>query len=69
MPHNNQNTKYKESILKIVREKGQVPLNSTPTKITTNFSTETLKAWTDVLQILRALNTNPDDCIQQNFQT
>jgi hypothetical protein len=47
------NTQNKERILKVVREKGQVPR---PTRIILDLSAETLKArrsWADVIQTLR----------------
>ena len=45
LSHNNQNTKSTEQrILKAAREKDQVTYKCRPIRITSNFSTETLKA-------------------------
>ena len=50
------NVQNKERLLKAVREKGQVTYKCRPIRITSDFSTETLKArraWTEVMQTLR----------------
>ena len=49
------NTQNKERILKTVREKGQVTYKVKPIRITTDFSTDTIKvrrSWTNVIQDL-----------------
>ena len=44
----------KDRILKAVKEKkGQVTYKGRPIRITPDFSPETMKAWRDVIQILR----------------
>ena len=43
------NALNKDRILKIVREKGQVTYKGRPIRITSDFSPETVKAWTDVI--------------------
>jgi hypothetical protein len=56
------NTLNKDRILKAVREKGQVTYKGRPTRITPDFSPETLKArraWTDVIQTLREQKCQP----------
>ena len=56
------NAENKEIILKSVQEKGQVTYKVRPTRITAYFYTETLKAiraWTDVIQILREHRYQP----------
>jgi hypothetical protein len=56
------NAENKEIILKSVQEKGQVTYKFRPTRITAYFYTETLKAiraWTDVIQILREHRYQP----------
>jgi hypothetical protein len=48
--------------LKTVREKTQITYKGKPTKITADFSTETLKArraWSEVFQALNENNFNP----------
>jgi hypothetical protein len=48
--------------LKAVREKKQITYKGKPIKITTDFSTETLKprrAWNEVFQALNENNFNP----------
>jgi tRNA A37 threonylcarbamoyladenosine dehydratase len=55
-------TDTKERILKAVREKTQITYKGKPTKITADFSTETLKArrtWSEVYQTLNENNFNP----------
>ena len=61
------NAQNKERILKAVREKGQVTYKGRPIRITTDFSSETMKArraWTDVIQTLREHKGQP----RQNSQ-
>jgi hypothetical protein len=56
------NAQNKESILKAVREKGQVIYKGRPIRITPDFSPETMKArrsWTDVIQTLREHKCQP----------
>jgi hypothetical protein len=55
-------TENKERILKAVRQKKQITYKGKPIKITTDFSTETLKArrtWSEVFQALNENNFNP----------
>ena len=50
------NAQNKERLLKAVREQGQVTYKGRPTRITPDFSPETMKArrsWADVIQSLR----------------
>ena len=52
----------KDRILKAVREKGQVTYKGRPTRITPDFSPETMKArrsWTGVIQTLREYKCQP----------
>ena len=56
------NTLNKDRILKAVREKGQVTYKGKPSRITPDFSPETMKArraWTDVIQTLREHKFQP----------
>jgi hypothetical protein len=56
------NTEIRERILKVEREKKQIIYKGRPIKITTDFSTETLKArtvWNEVIQALNENNFNP----------
>jgi hypothetical protein len=56
------NALNKDRILKAVREKGQVTYKGRPTRITPDFSPETMKArrsWTDVIQTLRKHKCQP----------
>ena len=53
------NAQNKDKILKAVREKGQVTCKGRPTRITPDFSPETMKAWTDVIQTLREHKCEP----------
>jgi hypothetical protein len=56
------NTLNKDSILKAVREKGQVTYEGRPIRITPDFSPETMKArrcWADVIQTLRVHKCQP----------
>jgi hypothetical protein len=56
------NALNKDRILKAVREKGQVTYKGKPTRITPDFSPETMKArraWTDVIQKLREHKCQP----------
>jgi hypothetical protein len=55
-------TENRERILKAVKEKKQITYKGKPSKITANFSTETLKArkaWSEVFQALNEDNFNP----------
>jgi hypothetical protein len=55
-------TEKRERTLKAVREKKQITYKGKPNKITTNFSTDTLKArraWSEVFQALNENNFNP----------
>jgi hypothetical protein len=52
----------KDRILNAVREKGQLTYKGRPTRITPDFSLETMKtrrSWTDVIQILREHKLQP----------
>jgi hypothetical protein len=56
------NAQTKERILKAEREKGQVTYKGRPTRITLDFSPETMKArrfWADVIQTLREHKCQP----------
>jgi len=56
------NAQNKERILKAEREKGQVTYKGRPTRITPDFSLETMKArrsWTDVIETLREHKCQP----------
>jgi hypothetical protein len=56
------NTLNNDRILKAVREKGQVTYKGRPKRITSDFSTETMKtrrSWTDVIQTLREHKCQP----------
>jgi hypothetical protein len=56
------NALNKDTILKTVREKGQVTYKGRPIRITPDFSPETRKArrsWTDVMQTLRDNKCQP----------
>jgi hypothetical protein len=56
------NAQNKERVLKAVRDKGQVTYNGRPSKISLEFSPETMKArrfWTDVIQSLREQKCQP----------
>jgi hypothetical protein len=61
-----------ESILKPVRQKNQIIYKGKPIKITTDFSTETLKArraWSEVFWALNENNFNPRYSTQQNYHS
>jgi hypothetical protein len=51
-------TENRERILKAVREKKQITYKGKPIKITTDFSTETLKAGRVWCEVFQALNEN-----------
>ena len=56
------NALSKERILKAVRKKGQVTYKGRPTRITPDFSSETMKAkksWADLMQTLREHKCQP----------
>jgi hypothetical protein len=56
------NALNKDRILKAVREKGQVTYKGRPSRITPDFSPETMKAkrsWTDVMQTVREYKCQP----------
>jgi hypothetical protein len=56
------NSQNKERVLKAVREKDQVTYKGRPTRITPDFSPETMKArraWADVIQTLREHKCQP----------
>jgi hypothetical protein len=55
-------TENRGRILRAVREKKQITCKGKPIKITTDFSTETLKArraWSEVFQVLNENSFNP----------
>ena len=56
------NTLNTDRILKTEREKGQVTYKGSPTRITPDFSPETMKArrsWKDVIQTIREHKCQP----------
>jgi hypothetical protein len=56
------NANNKERILRAVREKGQVTYKGKPIRMTSDFSTETIKAkrsWTDFIQTLSEHKCQP----------
>ena len=56
------NAQNKERILKAAREKDQVAYKGRPIRITSDFSTETMKArraWSEVMQTLREHKCQP----------
>jgi hypothetical protein len=58
--------------LKAVREKKQITYKGKSSKITADFSTETLKArgaWSEVFQALNENNFNPRYSTQQNYHS
>ena len=65
------NVLNKERILKAVRGKGQLTYKGRPTRITPDFSPETMKARrfsADVIQTQKNTNASPDYYTQQNSQ-
>jgi hypothetical protein len=67
-------TGNRERILKAVREKNQITYKGKPTKVTADFSMETLKArraWSEVFQALNENNFNPRKITstQQNYHS
>jgi hypothetical protein len=65
-------TENKERILKTVREKKQITHKGKPIKITTDFSTEILKArraWSEVFWALNEFNSNLGYSTQQNYHS
>ena len=55
-------TKYKERILKAVREKQQVIYKANPIQLTADLSAETLQArreWQDIFKVLKGKNLQP----------
>ena len=54
--------KYKEKILRAVREKQQITYKGIPTRLTTELSAETLQArrqWQDILKVMKGRNLRP----------
>ena len=54
--------KYKEKILKAVREKQQITNKGIPIRLTADFSAETLQArreWKDILKVMKGKNLQP----------
>ena len=55
-------TKYKESILKAAREKQQITYKRTPTRLSADFSAETLQVrreWYDIFKMMKGKNLQP----------
>ena len=56
------NIKYKEKILKAVREKQQLTYKGIPIRLTADLSAETLKArreWQDIFKVMKGKNLQP----------
>ena len=54
--------KYKEKILKAAREKQQITYKGIPTRLTVDFSAETLQArreWQDLFKMMKGKNLQP----------
>jgi len=53
------NAQNRERLLKAVTEKSQVTYKGRPIRIAPDFSTKTIKAWTNVMQTIREHNCQP----------
>ena len=54
--------KYKEKILKAVREKKQITYKGIPIRLTADLSAETLQArreWQDIFEVMKGKNLQP----------
>ena len=54
--------KHREKLLKAAREKRQITYKGTPTRLTADFSAETLQArreWRDILKVIKGKNLQP----------
>ena len=55
--------KYKEKILKAVKEKQHITYKGIPIRLTADFSAETLQArreWQDIFKVMKGKNCNQD---------